>query len=142
MGTRARVVWWVVFLLFDLFCLIKNYKPVAISQEAASCAQEFDANACASPIPYLKEQCGLWKVCMESDASHVMKTRVIVRLVSEVLSEFVEGFFGRLSLKTCVSVDFTTCGIVKLFPGLFHLYFCIQELGKSCLDFNITILIL
>jgi hypothetical protein len=85
------------------FHLIKNHKPVVISQEAAACAKEFHANACESPIPYLKEQCGLWKVCMESDPSHIIKTRVIVRLVSEVLSEFVEGFFGRLSFKTCVS---------------------------------------
>ncbi len=37
-------------------------------------------------------------------ASRVAKTRVVVRLVAELLSELVEGFFGRLSVKTCVWV--------------------------------------
>jgi hypothetical protein len=84
---------------------VLNFKPVAIAQDAAACAQEFHANACTSPIPFLKEQCHGWKVCMESDASHVTKTKVVVRLLAELLSESVEGFFGRLSFKTCVSTD-------------------------------------
>ncbi len=88
---------------------LSDYKPVAIVQDAAACAREFHANACTSPIPFLKEQCKDWKVCMDSDASHILKTRVIARLLVELLSESVEGFFGRLSLKTCVSVDFENC---------------------------------
>ena len=36
---------------------------------------------------------------MNSDASHIAKTKVIVRLAVELLSELVEGFFGHLSLK-------------------------------------------
>ena len=42
---------------------------------------------------------------MESNASHIAKTKVIVCLAAELLSELVEGFFGRLSLKTCVSAE-------------------------------------
>ncbi len=59
----------------------------------------------SSPIPYLKEQCYIWKLCMDSIASGVKKTVIIVRLV-ELLGEFFEGFFGRLSYKTCVSEQF------------------------------------
>jgi hypothetical protein len=40
---------------------------------------------------------------MDSDASQIIKTRVIVRLVADLLGELVEGFFGQLSFKTCVS---------------------------------------
>ena len=89
-----------------------DYEPVAIAQDAAACAQEFHANACATPIPFLKEQCGLWRVCMDSNASNIMKSRIIVRLVAELLSEFVEGFFGQLSLKTCVSVAFLKLPVI------------------------------
>jgi hypothetical protein len=45
---------------------------------------------------------------MDSNASHITKSRIIVRLVAELLSEFVEGFFGRLSFKTCVSANSLT----------------------------------
>jgi len=49
---------------------------------------------------------------MDSNASNITKSRVIVRLVAELLSEFVEGFFGRLSLKTCVSVAFLKLPVI------------------------------
>ena len=79
--------------------LIKIAKFIVIAQNAAACTQEFHANACVSPIPFLKEQCTLWKICMNSNTSHIAKTKVIVRLAVELLSELVEGFFGCLSLK-------------------------------------------
>lgn len=85
-------------------CVLIRIVLVVAAQEAAICAQEFRANRCASPIPFLKPQCDLWKVCMDPATSHVAKTTIVVRLVAELLSELVEGFFGRLSFKTCVSV--------------------------------------
>ena len=106
MGTRQRVVQCVVFLLLlRLGVLNKIAKLIALAQNAVACAQEFQVNACKSPIPFLKEQCAFWKICMDSDASHIAKTKVIARLLAELLGELVEGFFDRLSLKTCVSAE-------------------------------------
>jgi len=106
-------------------------KIIVIAQDAAACAQEFHANTCVSPIPFLKEQCTLWKICMNSDASHIAKTKVIVCLVAELLSELVEGFFGRLSWKTCVSlklVELLQRLHVSCLSDVFLLHFCVQEL--------------
>jgi hypothetical protein len=94
-----------------------------MAQDAAACAQEFHANACAFPIPFLKEQCGLWRVCMDSDASHILKSRIVVRLVAELLSEFVEGFFGRLSFKTCVSA--TSLNLLNIYVNVFQIFFSV-----------------
>lgn len=109
--------------------LIKNCKLIVIAQDAAGCAQEFHANACESPIPFLKEQCTLWNICMNSDASHVAKTKVVARLVAELLSELVEGFFGRLSWKSCVSLKLVEYfSDYMLVSDVFLLHFCVQEL--------------
>ena len=83
---------------------------LVILHNAALCANEFHANACSSPIPFLTEQCYLWKLCMDANASGIKRTVIIVHLVAELLSEFVEGFFGRLSYKTCVS----ECVLIKI----------------------------
>ena len=104
---RAREEYGALSIICYLLPACPYWNCIAIVQGAAACAQEFHANACASSVPFLKQQCDLWKVCMDSDASRVARTRVIVRLVAELLSELVEGFFGRLSVKTCVSAEFS-----------------------------------
>ncbi len=101
-GPERSMVRW----RFSIICVCPYWNCIAIAQSAAACAKEFHANACTSSVPFLKGQCDLWKVCMDSGASQVAKTRVVVRLVAELLSELVEGFFGRLSVKTCVSEAF------------------------------------
>jgi hypothetical protein len=101
MGTHEAIIWLVVLHSLHVE-QASNFLLIALSQDVAACAEEFHANACLSPIPYLKEQCLLWKLCMDADASSIKKTVIIVRLFAELLSEFVEGFFGCLSYKTCV----------------------------------------
>jgi hypothetical protein len=70
---------------------------------------------------------------MDSNASGIKRTVIIVRIVAELLSEFVEGFFGRLSYKTCVSV--ISIKIVFIYQLLLQIFFSIifvfRNVGKS-----------
>ena len=71
---------------------------------------------------------------MGSNASGIKRTAIIVRIVAELLSEFVEGFFGRLSYKTCVS-ECTSIRIGFLFINSSYRFFfpsslCSEMLGS------------
>lgn len=74
------------------------------AQDIRHCAQEYQSNSCDRPIPFLKAQCLAWETCMHKDPTHVIKSKVLFRLLGELLSDFFEGFLGRMSPKTCVSL--------------------------------------
>lgn len=64
------------------------------------CTKEYEDNRCAtSMIPALVERCLNWRRCMNADPSLVARTRIITRLFSQLLDEFIEN----LSIKTLVS---------------------------------------
>lgn len=65
------------------------------------CAREYTDNQCDSvKIQGTAVLCLNWKQCMEADASLVLRSKVIARL----LADLVEDFFGHLSNRTLVRV--------------------------------------
>lgn len=110
----------------------QSFLLIVLSQDVAACAEEFHANACLFPIPYLKEQCAIWKLCMDADALSIKKTIIIVRLVAELLSEFVEGFFGRLSYKTCVGYfNSKKFQLISILLDFLLRHVCVQKCGEA-----------
>lgn len=69
---------------------------------------------------------------MDSDASHITKSKIIVRLVADLLSEFVEGFFGRLSYKTCVSAaSLNLPPSLDIYSNVFQIFFSVIFVFRS-----------
>ena len=68
---------------------------------------------------------------MDPGALSINKTVIIVRFVAELLSEFLEGFFGRLSYKTCVSGSFLTKIWLAAYKHLLQIFFCIMFVFRN-----------
>ncbi len=67
------------------------------------CARHYADNQCDTlNIEGTIMLCLQWKQCMEADASLVLRSKVITRL----LADLVEDFFANLSNRTLVRLEF------------------------------------
>ncbi|ESK98126.1 nuclear membrane protein [Moniliophthora roreri MCA 2997] len=85
-----------------------------IVQEIATCALQYKNNNCASPIPAMIHQCGLWETCMNRDPTKVGRARVGAELIAEVVNGFVEPITWKTLIFTLTSLSFLTVFINTL----------------------------
>ncbi|KAL0577395.1 hypothetical protein V5O48_004590 [Marasmius crinis-equi] len=85
-----------------------------IVQEIAGCALQYKNNNCASPIPAMIHQCGLWETCMNRDPTKVGRARVGAELIAEVVNGFVEPITWKTLIFTLTSLSFLTVFINTL----------------------------
>ncbi|OLN94063.1 Nucleus export protein brr6 [Colletotrichum chlorophyti] len=88
-----------------------------IESRIAECRSEYQINDCAKKDrPALKAMCDEWLECMMQDASAIMRVRVTVKQIAEILNEFAGAmqvkawvfFFGILLL--CIVANNLTLG--------------------------------
>ncbi|KAL0065669.1 hypothetical protein AAF712_007310 [Marasmius tenuissimus] len=79
-----------------------------IVQEIAGCALQYKNNNCATPIPAMIHQCGLWETCMNRDPTKVGRARVGAELIAEVVNGFVEPITWKTLIFTLTSLSFLT----------------------------------
>ncbi|KAL0937827.1 nuclear envelope protein [Colletotrichum truncatum] len=99
---------------------IRNANEVArqeIESRMAECRSEYQLNECAKKDrPALKAMCDEWYECMIQDPSAIMRVRVTVKQIAEILNEFAGAmqvkawvfFFGILLL--CIVANNLTLG--------------------------------
>ncbi|KAF9872171.1 hypothetical protein CkaCkLH20_10263 [Colletotrichum karsti] len=99
---------------------IRNANDVArqeIESKMAECRSEYQLNECAKKDrPALKAMCDEWYECMIQDPSAIMRVRVTVKQIAEILNEFAGAmqvkawvfFFGILLL--CIVANNLTLG--------------------------------
>lgn len=85
-----------------------------IVQEIAGCALQYKNNNCASPIPAMIHQCGLWETCMNRDPTKVGRARVGAELIAEVINGFVEPITWKTLIFVLTSLSFLTVFINTL----------------------------
>jgi hypothetical protein len=81
-----------------------NVILVEMVVESTLCRNHYELNMCGTEkeVPMLFEQCQNWKLCMNVDPTFIDHSKIFVVYVSELLGDFFEGLFGRLSTKTFV----------------------------------------
>ncbi|KAF9263075.1 hypothetical protein L218DRAFT_973249 [Marasmius fiardii PR-910] len=79
-----------------------------IVQEIAGCALQYKNNNCASPIPAMIHQCGLWETCMNRDPTKIGRARVGAELIAEVVNGFVEPITWKTLIFVLTSLSFLT----------------------------------
>lgn len=69
--------------------------------EIIQCSREYLKNSCALPNspPAMEPFCDNWKLCMEQDVSHILKSKETAAILAEILN----NFFGTLSDRTIYS---------------------------------------
>ncbi|KAK7059225.1 hypothetical protein VNI00_001852 [Paramarasmius palmivorus] len=99
---------------FNYERLAKANTMTDIVQEIATCALQYKNNNCASPIPAMIHQCGLWETCMNRDPTKVGRARVGAELIAEVVNGFVEPITWKTLIFTLTSLSFLTVFINTL----------------------------
>ncbi|PHH49615.1 hypothetical protein CFIMG_003708RA [Ceratocystis fimbriata CBS 114723] len=59
--------------------------------EVQECTTNYLENRCGQaggPVPYLRDRCAEWDVCMQRDVDAVMSIRVVIREIAEIVNEF------------------------------------------------------
>jgi hypothetical protein len=76
------------------------------------CSREYVKNHCAMPMvpPAMELMCNSWKLCMEQDVNHIMKSRETAVILAEILN----NFFGSLSDRTMYSCATIFIGCIFL----------------------------
>ncbi|KAG7090705.1 hypothetical protein E1B28_009799 [Marasmius oreades] len=85
-----------------------------IVQEIAGCALQYKNNYCASPLPAMIHQCGLWETCMNRDPTKIGRARVGAELIAEVVNGFVEPITWKTLIFALTSLSFLTVFINTL----------------------------
>lgn len=98
----------VFFLLIVKFiCVIKGDIQVKLAHvlqankiKVRECARQYYLNKCspAERVPALEKQCAEWEVCMNQDPTKEEMTKVIFRVVSDSIEEFLAGISIRSAL--------------------------------------------
>lgn len=101
----------ICILAADLDKHIEKQSHIMLA-DIIQCSREYVKNRCALPDspPAMEILCDKWKMCMEQDVNHIMKSRETAVILAEILN----NFFGSLSDRTIYSCATLFIGSIVL----------------------------
>ena len=101
----------ICILVADLDKHIEKQSHIMLA-DIIQCSREYVKNRCALPdtLPAMESICNKWKMCMEQDVNHIMKSRETAVILAEILN----NFFGSLSDRTIYSCATLFIGSIVL----------------------------